>query len=231
MGRVPVIVVRGSGGEVRALLNSCRHRGTKLCRGEAGNARHFVCPYHGWSYEIDGRLITTTYDEHLPPGMDKADWGLVPAPRVETYKGLVFAAWDPGVPPLRDYLGDIAWYLDALFSSYPRRDGGARAAASLAHPRQLEDRRAQLHRRQPARAHHPCRAGHPRQGAVRERRVLCAGGRQLPGRHRRGPRLHPDLPRPRHARRELSHPSRRRCATPMPKCWAPTGFRCSTISA
>ena len=119
MGRVPVIVVRGTGGEVRVLLNSCRHRGTKLCRGEAGNARHFVCPYHGWSYEIDGRLITTTYDEHLPPGMDKADWGLVPAPRIETYKGLVFAAWDPGAPPLRDFLGDIAWYLDALFCRTP----------------------------------------------------------------------------------------------------------------
>ena len=119
MGRVPVIVVRGSGGEIRVLLNSCRHRGTKLCRGEAGNARHFVCPYHGWSYAIDGRLIGTSYDEHLPPGMDKADWGLVPATRVETYKGLVFAAWDPGVPALRDYLGDIAWYLDALFWRSP----------------------------------------------------------------------------------------------------------------
>ena len=119
MGRVPVIAVRGSDGEVRVLLNSCRHRGTKLCRGEAGHARHFVCPYHGWSYEIDGGLITTSYDEHLPSGMDKADWGLVPAPRVETYRGLIFAAWDPGVPPLVDYLGDIAWYLDALFWRTP----------------------------------------------------------------------------------------------------------------
>ena len=119
MGRVPVIVVRGSGGEVRVMLNSCRHRGTKLCRGEAGNARHFVCPYHGWSYGIDGGLITTSYDEHLPPGMDKADWGLVPAPKVESYKGLVFAAWDPGVSELRDYLGDIAWYLDTLFWRTP----------------------------------------------------------------------------------------------------------------
>ena len=119
MGRVPVLVVRGGDAEIRVLLNSCRHRGTKLCRGEAGNARHFVCPYHGWSYALDGRLISTSYDEHLPPGMDKADWGLAPAARIETYKGLVFAAWDPGVPALRDYLGDIAWYLDALFWRSP----------------------------------------------------------------------------------------------------------------
>ena len=119
MGRVPVIVARGGDGDLHVLLNSCRHRGTKLCRGEAGNARHFVCPYHGWSYQLDGRLISTSYDEHLPPGMDKAEWGLVPAPRVETYKGLIFAAWDPGAPPLAEYLGDIAWYLDALFWRSP----------------------------------------------------------------------------------------------------------------
>ncbi len=120
MGRVPVLVVRGNGGRVHVLLNSCRHRGTKLCRGEAGNARHFVCPYHGWTYAIDGRLITTSYDEHLPAGMDKAEWGLAPAPKMEIYKGLVFAAWDPGVPALGDYLGDIAWYLDALFWRSPQ---------------------------------------------------------------------------------------------------------------
>ena len=119
MGGVPVIVVRGGSGEVRVMLNSCRHRGTKLCRGEAGNARHFVCPYHGWSYALDGRLISTSYDEHLPADMDKADWGLVPAPKAETYKGLVFAAWDPRVSELRDYLGDIAWYLDTLFWRTP----------------------------------------------------------------------------------------------------------------
>ena len=119
MGRVPVLVVRGDDGEVRVLLNSCRHRGTKLCRGEAGNARYFVCPYHGWSYRTDGGLISTSYDEHLPADMDKADWGLVPAPKVESYKGLVFAAWDPGAPELPDYLGDIAWYLDALFWRTP----------------------------------------------------------------------------------------------------------------
>ena len=119
MGSVPVLVVRGADGELRALLNSCRHRGTKLCRGEAGNARRFVCPYHGWSYALDGGLVATGYEDRLPPEMDKADWGLVPVPRLETYKGLVFAAWDPGVPALRDYLGDIAWYLDTLFWRSP----------------------------------------------------------------------------------------------------------------
>ena len=98
---------------------SCRHRGTKLCRGETGNARYFVCPITAGATGRTAELISTSYDEHLPADVDKADWGLVPAPKVESYKGLVFAAWDPGAPELRDYLGDIAWYLDALFWRTP----------------------------------------------------------------------------------------------------------------
>ena len=56
LGGAPVIVVRD--GEIRAHLNSCRHRGTEVCRADAGNVRHFVCPYHGWSYRLDGSLLT-----------------------------------------------------------------------------------------------------------------------------------------------------------------------------
>ena len=120
LGSAQVVVVRDSGGEVRVLLNSCRHRGTRLCREDSGTARSFVCPYHGWSYARDGRLITTTYDQHLPPGTDLADWGLIPAPRVDTFRGLVFGSWNEDVVDLADFLGDIAWYLDAFFRRTPR---------------------------------------------------------------------------------------------------------------
>ena len=94
LGSAPVIVVRDADRAVHVLLNSCRHRGTKLCRADAGNARQFVCPYHGWSYERNGRLITTTFDRHFPAGTDFSQLGLVAAPRVENYKGLIFACWD-----------------------------------------------------------------------------------------------------------------------------------------
>src|SRR4051812_516481 len=57
LGSAPVIVVRDDKGEVHALLNSCRHRGSKVCRADSGNARNFVCPYHGWSYAQNGRLL------------------------------------------------------------------------------------------------------------------------------------------------------------------------------
>ena len=56
LGSAPVVVVRDSDGTVHALLNSCRHRGAKVCRPDSGNARNFVCPYHGWTYERSGRL-------------------------------------------------------------------------------------------------------------------------------------------------------------------------------
>ena len=119
LGSAPVIAVRDADAGIRVLLNSCRHRGTKVCRGDMGNARNFVCPYHGWSYDLDGRLISTSYDDHVPDGMDFADWGLIPAPRVEVDNGLIFACWDPDAMPLADYLGDIKWYLDAFLSRSP----------------------------------------------------------------------------------------------------------------
>lgn len=119
LGSAPVLVVRDGGGAVRVLLNSCRHRGARLCRADAGNVRNFVCPYHGWTYERDGRLITTTFDHHFPEGTDFSRLDLVPAPRVETYGGLIFACWDDDVAGLSDYLGDIRWYLDAFFRRSP----------------------------------------------------------------------------------------------------------------
>src|ERR1700728_999196 len=90
MGQVPVVVVRDNDGRTHALLNSCRHRGAKVCRADSGNVRRFVCPYHGWTYEQSGRLVTTTFDKHFPTGFDFSEHGLVPVPRLEVYKGLIF---------------------------------------------------------------------------------------------------------------------------------------------
>jgi phenylpropionate dioxygenase-like ring-hydroxylating dioxygenase large terminal subunit len=119
MGRVPVVIVRDGDGSVRAFLNSCRHRGAKICRADSGNARHFVCPYHGWTYERSGRLVTTTFDKHFPKGFDFTQFGLAPVPRVEVHKGLIFGCWSEGVEALADYLGEIAWYIDPFLSRSP----------------------------------------------------------------------------------------------------------------
>lgn len=119
LGSAPVIVVRLPDGEIGAFLNSCRHRGVKLCRGEGGQAANFVCPYHGWSYRTDGSLITTTFDRHFPEGTDFSTLDLVKVPRLGLRHGMIFGSWNEDVIALADYLGDIDWYLKAFFARTP----------------------------------------------------------------------------------------------------------------
>jgi Rieske 2Fe-2S family protein len=70
-----VILSRGQDGEIRAFHNTCRHRGARVCREEHGHSRSFVCPYHAWSYESDGRLRTPTEREF---GIPQSELGLHP---------------------------------------------------------------------------------------------------------------------------------------------------------
>ena len=57
MGEEPVLVVRNRQGKLNAFINSCRHRGNRVCRADAGNTASFLCTYHGWTYDLDGKLI------------------------------------------------------------------------------------------------------------------------------------------------------------------------------
>ena len=122
MGEDPVLVVRDSAGTVHAFLNVCRHRGTRLCRADFGNAASFTCAYHGWTYRNDGRLTGVPYLKEAYYGeLDRERWGLTPVAQLDNYKGLYFATFDPQAPPLREYLGEMTWYLDTFFD---RREGG-----------------------------------------------------------------------------------------------------------
>jgi nitrite reductase/ring-hydroxylating ferredoxin subunit len=122
MGEDPVLVVRDNEGTVHAFLNVCRHRGNRLCRADTGNASSFTCAYHGWTYRNDGRLTGVPYlKEAYHNELDRNRWGLAPVAQLDNYKGLWFATFDPDGPPLIDYLGEMAWYLDAFFD---RREGG-----------------------------------------------------------------------------------------------------------
>jgi phenylpropionate dioxygenase-like ring-hydroxylating dioxygenase large terminal subunit len=109
------IVARGEDGQVRALFNMCLHRGMQVCRAELGNASHFRCPYHGWSYRNDGRLVGLPFHRDAyggEAGFRRTGQALLPAPSLDTYNGLIFISLDPDAPPLRDHLGDFAFYLD-----------------------------------------------------------------------------------------------------------------------
>jgi len=112
IGEDPFIVVRDYAGQVHALFDSCRHRGTQLCRADRGNAAEFRCPYHGWTYRNDGQLTAVPNKDAAYPGMDETDWGLLQVPHLATYRGLIFASADPNAPSLDEHLGDFKWYLD-----------------------------------------------------------------------------------------------------------------------
>lgn len=119
MGEDDVIVVRQRDRSVNAFLNACPHRGNRVCMVDAGHkARGFICNYHGWSFGLDGRLRGTDgkvydTDEHF----DKGAIGLTPVAQIASYKGLVFATFDPEAPSLEDYLGPFTFYLDAFLDN------------------------------------------------------------------------------------------------------------------
>lgn len=87
--QVPLIVVRGRDGKARAFKNACRHRGTELVAGK-GCAGAFVCPYHGWSYGLDGALLGIPHEDGFPD-FDKLENGLAEVTVIET-NGIIFVA-------------------------------------------------------------------------------------------------------------------------------------------
>jgi phenylpropionate dioxygenase-like ring-hydroxylating dioxygenase large terminal subunit len=128
MGEDPVLVVRDSNGEIQAFLNVCRHRGNRLCRADSGNAASFTCAYHGWTYRNDGSLVgVPQLKEFYFDEFDRGEWGLLPVAQLDNHRGLIFATFDPDAPTLAQYLGGMAWYLDAFFD---RRDGGVEVLAT-----------------------------------------------------------------------------------------------------
>ena len=116
MGEDSVVAVRDKGGQLRAFLNTCPHRGNRVCMFDAGNAASFTCSYHGWSFSTEGKLIGVPFFEEAYNGkLDRENLGLIEVPCVADFSGMIFGSWDPNVPSIRTYLGDFAFYLEKLF--------------------------------------------------------------------------------------------------------------------
>ncbi len=106
IGDESVMVIRGADGSIRAFHNVCRHRGTRLLDDGAGTGLDCIrCPYHGWSYGLDGSLIAAPLMDEVA-GFDKADYGLAPV-RCETWNGFAFVNFDPDAAALADCLADF----------------------------------------------------------------------------------------------------------------------------
>lgn len=112
IGQTPVVILRDrEHGELRGYLNACRHRGAQLVEGKGRCEKQLRCPYHGWSYGHDGRLVGVPYRDEFA-GCDLAAMGLVPI-RVGAVGPLVFACLDPQAPPLAAWTGSLGEHFAA----------------------------------------------------------------------------------------------------------------------
>ncbi len=107
MGEESVILSRDRDNTIHVFLNSCRHRGMKVCRYDEGNTPVFTCPYHGWSYAGDGSLVgVPRYKDAYREELDKSQWGLVEVAQLANFHGAIWATWDPTAPTFEEYIGD-----------------------------------------------------------------------------------------------------------------------------
>jgi phenylpropionate dioxygenase-like ring-hydroxylating dioxygenase large terminal subunit len=139
MGADSVILTRDRQNQIQVLLNSCPHRGMKLCRYDQGNNRTFSCPYHGWSFSTDGRLVERPgelvgvpgFATHYQSELDKKAWGLKAVAQVYNYKGSIWATWDEDAPPFLDYIGGMRHYLDSALDHRDGREGESEVIAGV----------------------------------------------------------------------------------------------------
>jgi salicylate 5-hydroxylase large subunit len=116
---------RDSDHGIRVVENRCAHRGVRFCQDPQGNARSFVCPYHQWTYKLNGDLAGLPFKDGvkdgdcinggMPQGFELRDHGLNKL-RVEVLHGLVFASFSAEVEPLQDYLGpNVMPWIERIF--------------------------------------------------------------------------------------------------------------------
>ena len=103
-GAQPLIIIRGADGALSARSNICRHRMMRLVEGR-GNTRKFSCPYHAWTYNLEGQLVGAAYMDRTTC-FNKSDIQL-PAVRCEEYLGWIYVCLDPDVEPVAHMLADL----------------------------------------------------------------------------------------------------------------------------
>ncbi|MGE0736856.1 MAG: aromatic ring-hydroxylating dioxygenase subunit alpha [Alphaproteobacteria bacterium] len=116
-----VIAARQRDGSVAAMFNRCGHRGAQVCQQEQGRTARFRCPYHGWSYALDGTLAGIPMRAGYAEDFDLHDpeLALQRVPRIDTYRGFVFASLAAEGPDLRSFLGFMASAIDDMVDRAP----------------------------------------------------------------------------------------------------------------
>jgi len=121
IGSQPILLTRKSDGSIGCFLNACRHRATIVCPFKHGRQKFHVCRYHGWAYDSDGKNTTVTDQDEgqYPDAFQQKDRDLIPVGRLESYRGLIFASLCSDVPPLAEFLGDAAKFIDLIVDQSP----------------------------------------------------------------------------------------------------------------
>jgi len=104
---IPLLVVRGTDGEINCFANTCQHRGAPVVRESRGSARRLRCQYHSWTYEVDGGTLVSVPDER---DFVDLDWSqrCLPRARCEVFAGFVFVNRDLDATPLAEWIGPAA---------------------------------------------------------------------------------------------------------------------------
>ena len=118
IGPEPVVMTRDRSGQIHLLHNRCPHRGNRVVMADHGRSRSFTCPYHGWTFENDGRLRGFPFADGYE-GVDRSTLGLGKVARVATYKGFVFGSMADAGISLAEHLGAAAQAIDALCLTSP----------------------------------------------------------------------------------------------------------------
>ena len=122
IGRQPIFIARNRQGELNAFANACSHRGAMLCRHKRGNKSTFTCPFHGWTFNNNGKLLKVKDPEGAgyPEGFNTdGSHNLTKVARFESYRGFLFASLNPDVAPLREHLGEAAKIIDMIVDQSP----------------------------------------------------------------------------------------------------------------
>jgi len=122
IGSEPVIMVRDKSGDLHVVHNRCGHRGARVVGRKCGKTGMFRCPYHGWSYRLDGKLNAIPHDRgYDDTGFDREDpqFSLSPVARVAGHRGFVFASLSPEGPDLATFLGATVATIDNMCDRSP----------------------------------------------------------------------------------------------------------------
>jgi len=108
IGLQPVIFSRDKAGKYHVLFNRCTHRGASICQHDKGNVGGFRCEYHGWFFRLDGALQAIPYQEGYGDNFDRTQYNLRRPPRMDEYRGFVFASLSASGIPLREHISGPA---------------------------------------------------------------------------------------------------------------------------